>query len=43
MWRCFYSMTPPGCNELSAAWHRRPIAKSKTMLGIPSAEYTLRK
>lgn len=35
-------MTPPACNELSATWHRRRIAKSKTTLGIPSAEHTLR-
>jgi hypothetical protein len=37
-----HRMTPPACNELSATWHRRPIAKSKTTLGIPSAEHTLR-
>jgi hypothetical protein len=33
-------MTPPGCNVPSATWHRQLIAKSKTMLGIPSAECT---
>jgi hypothetical protein len=31
-------MTPPGCNEMSTTWHRHLIAKSKIMLGIPSAE-----
>jgi hypothetical protein len=36
------SMIPPGCNELSATWHRRLNTKSKAMLGIPSAELLLR-
>ena len=28
------SMTPPGCNESSATWHRQLTTKSKAMLGI---------
>jgi len=36
-------MTPPGCNVVSITWHRHLIAKSKTMLGVPSAESLLRK
>ena len=32
------SMIPPGCNELSATWHRRLNTKSKAMLSILSAE-----
>lgn len=41
---CPDSMTPPGCNELSATWHRQLNTKSKNKLGIPSAEtWLLRK
>ena len=32
-------MTPPGCNEVLITWRRHLITKSKTMLGIPSAEH----
>lgn len=35
-------MTPPGCSEVSAAWHRCLIVRSKTTLGIPSRELWLR-
>ena len=35
---CPISMTPPGSNWVLNAWHRHLIAKSKIMLGFPSAE-----
>ena len=38
---CPNRVTPPDGSELPTAWHRQPIAKSKTMLGIPSAESPL--